>query len=92
MVLAYHLVFSAYGFWLPNDPRGSTSREVRIANIKELYKTGRLSEDVPLDPGDIVYVPKGALGTMQDIFSIISPALDTIESLYIIDSFGNGGS
>ena len=25
MVLAYHIIFGAYGFWLPNDPRGSWS-------------------------------------------------------------------
>ena len=25
MVQAYHLIFCAYGFWLPNDPRGSWS-------------------------------------------------------------------
>jgi REP element-mobilizing transposase RayT len=25
MVLAHHVVFGAYGFWLPNDPRGSWS-------------------------------------------------------------------
>src|SRR5437016_1521710 len=23
MVLGYHVIFGAYGFWLPNDPRGS---------------------------------------------------------------------
>ena len=28
-VLAYHLILSAYGFWLPNDPRGSWSEFVR---------------------------------------------------------------
>ncbi len=28
-VLAYHLVMTAYGFWLPNDPRGSWSEFVR---------------------------------------------------------------
>ncbi len=28
MVLAYHLILSAYGFWLPNDPRGSWSEFV----------------------------------------------------------------
>lgn len=27
-VLAYHVVFGAYGFWLPNDPRGSWSEQV----------------------------------------------------------------
>ncbi len=25
MVLTYHVIFGAYGFWLPNDPRGSWS-------------------------------------------------------------------
>jgi REP element-mobilizing transposase RayT len=25
VVLAYHSIFTAYGFWLPNDPRGSWS-------------------------------------------------------------------
>src|SRR5262245_60456437 len=28
MVIAYHAIWSAYGFWLPNDPRGSWSTEV----------------------------------------------------------------
>jgi hypothetical protein len=28
-VLAYHLIMTAYGFWLPNDPRGSWSDVVR---------------------------------------------------------------
>src|SRR5438270_5776341 len=25
MIHGYHIIFSAYGFWLPNDPRGSWS-------------------------------------------------------------------
>lgn len=25
MIVGYHIIFSAYGFWLPNDPRGSWS-------------------------------------------------------------------
>jgi len=29
MILAFHLILSAYGFWLPNDPRGSWSDFVR---------------------------------------------------------------
>src|SRR5688500_11690064 len=29
MVLAYHLIITSYGFWLPNDPRGSWSSWVR---------------------------------------------------------------
>jgi REP element-mobilizing transposase RayT len=37
-VIAYHVVFSTYGFWLPNDPRGSNSSEVRADNIKPFGK------------------------------------------------------
>ena len=33
-VTAYHVVIATYGSWLPNDPRGSNSREVRADNIK----------------------------------------------------------
>ena len=29
MILGFHFIFSAYGFWLPNDPRGSWSDTVR---------------------------------------------------------------
>jgi REP element-mobilizing transposase RayT len=34
-VLAYHLIVCAYGFWLPNDPRGSWSDIVRNPNLRE---------------------------------------------------------
>jgi hypothetical protein len=33
--LAYHLILSAYGFWLPNDPRGSWSFIVRSPDLRE---------------------------------------------------------
>jgi hypothetical protein len=56
-------------------------------DLKELVKTGKLDQDYALDPGDIVYVSKGFLAHLHDVFSIISPALDTIESLYIINNF-----
>ncbi|GEM_PF-2205405 len=36
-ILGYHFIFSAYGFWLPNDPRGSWSETVREF---ELHKFG----------------------------------------------------
>lgn len=29
MVVAYHVILTNYGFWLPNDPRGSWSTFVR---------------------------------------------------------------
>jgi len=36
MVAGYHLIWTAYGCWLPNDPRGSTSHELRVDILKEL--------------------------------------------------------
>src|SRR5437763_15609411 len=36
MIVGYHLVWTAYGWWLPNDPRGSNSHEIRIERIAEL--------------------------------------------------------
>jgi REP element-mobilizing transposase RayT len=35
MVLGYHVIRSAYGFWLPNDPRGSGSFLVRGERLRE---------------------------------------------------------
>ncbi len=28
IVIAHHLIWTAYGWWLPNDPRGSTSHTI----------------------------------------------------------------
>jgi REP element-mobilizing transposase RayT len=40
LVIAYHLVWTAYGSWLPNDPRGSGSRTVEselLAGLGEVH-------------------------------------------------------
>jgi hypothetical protein len=40
IVIAHHLIWTGYGWWLPNDPRGSTSRSIRndvIAALGELH-------------------------------------------------------
>ncbi len=36
MVVGYHLIWTAYGWWLPNDPRGSSSQEIRVKKLSEL--------------------------------------------------------
>jgi REP element-mobilizing transposase RayT len=41
MVLGYHVIFGAYGFWLPNDPRGSWSDFV---GSWELWRYGRATK------------------------------------------------
>jgi hypothetical protein len=40
MVHGYHVIFSAYGFWLPNDPRGSWS----FVASWELFRFGAASK------------------------------------------------
>src|SRR5437773_9430657 len=40
IVIAYHLIWVVYGYWLPNDPRGSMSRTIAsdvIAELGELH-------------------------------------------------------
>jgi hypothetical protein len=36
MVAGYHLIWTIYGVWLPNDPRGSSSTEIRSPVLEEL--------------------------------------------------------
>jgi hypothetical protein len=35
-VIAHHLMWTVYGYWLPNDPRGSMSRTIACDVIAEL--------------------------------------------------------
>ena len=35
-VIGYHLIWTAYGHWLPNDPRGSGSKLVRSSQLAKL--------------------------------------------------------
>ncbi len=40
IVIAHHLIWTAYGHWLPNDPRGSGSFGIRndvLAELGELH-------------------------------------------------------
>ena len=43
MVHGYHVILTAYGFWLPNDPRGSWSDFV---GAWELVRFGRASKSI----------------------------------------------
>jgi hypothetical protein len=46
MILAYHSIFSMYGFWLPNDPRGSGSDYVASIENNPL-KEGKRRQSWP---------------------------------------------
>jgi hypothetical protein len=36
MILAHHIILTGYGHWLPNDPRGSLSKELRAEQLGDL--------------------------------------------------------
>jgi REP element-mobilizing transposase RayT len=36
IIIAHHIMWTLYGWWLPNDPRGSTSRVIRNPLLAEL--------------------------------------------------------
>ena len=36
IVIAHHLIWTVYGYWLPNDPRGSSSQTIRNNIINDL--------------------------------------------------------
>ena len=43
MILAYHVIFTTYGFWLPNDPRGSWSDYVRSWELLHFGRATKVS-------------------------------------------------
>ncbi len=43
-VLAYHLIITAYGFWLPNDPRGSWSDSVRSFDLRRFGPATKVTD------------------------------------------------
>lgn len=36
MIIGHHLIWTVYGVWLPNDPRGSSSHEIREGKLAPL--------------------------------------------------------
>lgn len=45
--------------------------ETKQINVRHMYATRDLSEDVLLRPGDIVFVPKGVLGKLQPMLDLL---------------------
>jgi polysaccharide biosynthesis/export protein len=45
--------------------QGGTMVEVRKLDMKKMYKKGDLTEDVPLRPGDLIFVPQTAISKIE---------------------------
>ncbi len=52
MIVGYHVIYGAYGFWLPNDPRGSWSTFV---GAWELFRYGPATKTS--EPRSLAYRP-----------------------------------
>ena len=50
MVHGYHVIFGAYGFWLPNDPRGSWSEFVAAWELLRFGPSTKSAERQELTP------------------------------------------
>jgi len=62
MVRAYHVIFCAYGFWLPNDPRGSWSDFVRSWELLRFGKATKQLKRERLHPFGQLADPPWARG------------------------------
>ncbi len=49
MVHGYHVIWGAYGFWLPNDPRGSWSDFVAFWELARFGKATKSAERLAID-------------------------------------------
>jgi len=79
IVIAYHLIWTVYGWWLPNDPRGSTSRTVasdRIAQLGEHHfgrkRTQPRSRDVR------AFYERAATELKHPLLQLDRAAIDTV--------------
>lgn len=54
LVIAYHLTWTLYGWWLPNDPRGSGSKHVASVRLQDLGPT-HLGHKAKLPPYKAVH-------------------------------------
>ncbi len=83
LVIAHHLIWTAYGYWLPNDPRGSGSFSIRNDILGELgdLHFGRKKAQ---PPGTVV---RGFLETSADVLKHPRRAFDLEMRQHIADSF-----
>lgn len=57
----------------------AANSEIFIVNVKQILKTG---QDVPLEPGDVIYVPRKLLVQAQEFVAQLTGTLYPIANLY----------
>ena len=65
MVHGYHVIWGAYGFWLPNDPRGSWSDFVYSWELARFGKAIKSLDRVELEPAEYAAWRKAASAALR---------------------------
>ncbi|HQP92110.1 MAG TPA: polysaccharide biosynthesis/export family protein, partial [Candidatus Omnitrophota bacterium] len=58
--------------------------EIIFADLIKLYKEGDLSQNIILQPQDIIFVPRTFVGNVSDFIYLIAPILDTVYRSQVI--------
>jgi REP element-mobilizing transposase RayT len=82
-VIAYHLIWTAYGTWLSNDPRGSGSRSVYSPSLAELGEVHLGRKEVQPSRREVREFYEEAESRLQ--FSVIR--FDALQRDAIADAF-----
>ena len=83
MVIGYHLIWTAYGWWLPNDPRGSSSHEIRVERLGDLGELhhGRKAVQPAAAVLREFYARAGAL-LKHELLTFSDPAIDLLAASF----------
>src|SRR5690349_5419476 len=65
MIHAYHVIWGAYGFWLPNDPRGSWSDFVASWELARFGKASQSAERFKVEAEEWAKWRKGAQAALK---------------------------
>jgi REP element-mobilizing transposase RayT len=84
MVVAHDLIWTAYGWWLPNDPRGSSSHEIRVERIAELGELHHGRKTVQPYPAEIrQFYEQAGVALKHELLTF-----NTAETTTLATSFG----
>ncbi len=65
MILAHHLIWTAYRYWLPNDPRGSMSKTITSDLLAELGELHHGRKRVQPSAGEVCEFRDRARGVLK---------------------------
>lgn len=60
--------------------------QVIISNISAILKNAKLSQNVLIQPHDIIYVPRTIIGNINTFLDIIAPVVDSVYKGTVIDN------